>query len=92
MTIAKLVEFKGCYRMLHLAGFVLVQPSVPGSRTSFLLFKMAETSLIFSAERTSFDPEVKGCLIIGQARHLRSVSYDTFSEKLSPRVDASVGK
>ena len=53
---------------------------------------MAVTSLVFSAEKTSFDPQAKGCLIIGQPRHLQSVSFDDFAEKLSPRVDASVRK
>ena len=53
-------------------------------------FKMAETSLIFSSEKTSFDPQVKGCLIIGQPRHLQNVSFKDFSGKISTRVDATV--
>ena len=55
-----------------------------------LKFKMAETSLIFSSAKTSFDPQVKGCLIIGQPRHLQNVSFKNFSEKISTRVDATV--
>ena len=52
--------------------------------------KMAETTLVFSATKTSFDPQVQGCLIIGQPRHLQAVSFDHFAEKLSRRVDAEV--
>lgn len=48
-----------------------------------------ETSLIFSSEKTSFDPQVKGCLIIGQPRHLQHVSFKDFAEKISTRVDAT---
>lgn len=55
-----------------------------------LKFKMAETSLIFSSAKTSFDPQVKGCLIIGQPRNLQNVSFKDFSEKISTRVDATV--
>ncbi|CAH3044800.1 unnamed protein product [Porites lobata] len=50
---------------------------------------MAETCLVFSAEKTTFDPQSKGCLIVGQPRHLQAVSYDNFAEKLSRRVDAA---
>ncbi|XP_020628724.1 probable aminopeptidase NPEPL1 [Orbicella faveolata] len=49
---------------------------------------MAETTLVFSATKTSFDPQVQGCLIIGQPRHLQAVSFDHFAEKLSRRVDS----
>lgn len=51
---------------------------------------MAETTLVFSATKTSFDPQVQGCLIIGQPRHLQAVSFDHFAEKLSRRVDSEV--
>ena len=61
-----------------------------GYRGIGLKFKMAETSLIFSSEKTSFDPQVKGCLIIGQPRHLQNVSFKDFAEKISTRVDATV--
>ena len=54
------------------------------------IIKMAETTLVFSASKTSFDPQVQGCLIIGQPRHLQSVSFDHFAEKLSRRVDSEV--
>lgn len=60
--------------------------SYPLSRTT----KMAETTLVFSASNTSFDPQVQGCLIIGQPRHLQAVSFDHFAEKLSRRVDSEV--
>lgn len=60
--------------------------SYPLSRTT----KMAETMLVFSASKTSFDPQVQGCLIIGQPRHLQAVSFDHFAEKLSRRVDSEV--
>lgn len=53
---------------------------------------MAETFLLFSAEKTSFDPQAQGCLIIGQPRHLQAVTFDHFAEKLSPRVDSAVRK
>lgn len=51
---------------------------------------MAETTLVFSATKTSFDPQVQGCLIIGQPRHLQAVSFDHFAGKLSRRVDSEV--
>ena len=47
---------------------------------------------MFSAKKTTFDPQTKGCLIIGQPRHLQTVTYGHFAEKLSPRVDATVRK
>ena len=52
--------------------------------------KMVETTLIFSAAKTSFDPQVQGCLIIGKPRNLQTVTFDNLAEKLSPRVDAAV--
>ena len=51
---------------------------------------MADTTLVFSATKTASDPQIRGCLIIGQSSHLRAVSYDHFAEKLSPRVDPAV--
>ncbi|XP_027058695.1 probable aminopeptidase NPEPL1 [Pocillopora damicornis] len=50
---------------------------------------MVETTLIFSAAKTSFDPQVQGCLIIGKPRNLQTVTFDNLAEKLSPRVDAA---
>lgn len=61
-----------------------------GSIEVSFTFKMAETCLVFSSEKTTFDPQSKGCLIVGQPRHLQGVSYDNFAEKLSRRVDAAV--
>lgn len=63
-----------------------------GSIEVSFTFKMAETCLAFSAEKTTFDPQSKGCLIVGQPRHLQAVSYDNFAQKLSRRVDAAVWK
>ena len=63
-----------------------------GSIEVSFTFKMAETCLVFSAEKTTFDPQSKGCLIVGQPRHLQAVSYDNFAGKLSRRVDAAVWK
>ena len=69
--------------------FVFVRVGGGSIEVSFT-FKMAETCLVFSTEKNTFDPQSKGCLIVGQPRHLQAVSYDNFAGKLSRRVDAAV--
>lgn len=78
--------------MIEAAELTWVRPALRGFCLSghFLPIKMAEATLVFSATKTSFDPQVQGCLIIGQPRHLQAVTFDHFAEKLSRRVDTEV--
>ena len=47
-------------------------------------------NLVFTAEKTSSDPLDRACLVVGHAKHVQSVTFDNFAEKLKPRVNAEV--
>ena len=51
---------------------------------------MAEVVLEYSSVKSKSDPKRRGCLIVGNVSNLCSVSFDDFSDKLQPAVNANV--
>ena len=71
-----------CIRIIELSLF-------SRSQKTKVYRKMAD-KVVFSADKTKSDPLDRACLIIGQAKHMRSVTFENVAEKLTPRVDQEV--